>query len=154
MKSELKNIKDLVVLENEPLSNHTTYKIGGKTKFLLSPTTKESLSVALEVLRTHKVPLLVIGQGSNLLFPDEDFDGVVIKINPKADFLNFIELKKMYGRDFVSIGAGTLKSELVRFALEKAFSNFIFLTGIPGTIGGGIKMNAGTSEGNFESIIK
>jgi UDP-N-acetylmuramate dehydrogenase len=154
MKHELEKMQDILFLENESLSNHSYLKIGGRAKYFLYPQSKEGLIKVLKFLKQCECPFLIIGQGSNILFPDENFNGVVLKINPKAHFLNFIEIENIYGKDFISVGAGTLKSDLLKFALEKSFSNFSFLAGIPGTVGGGLKMNAGTSNGSFSSVVK
>jgi UDP-N-acetylmuramate dehydrogenase len=148
------NINDLEVLQNEPLSRHSTYSIGGKAKFLIIPGSDTALSKALEIINNNKLRFMVIGKGSNILFPDEGYNGIVLKLDPNAKFLNYINITEKYSKPCILAGAGTLKSDLVNFSIQNSITGFEFLAGIPGTLGGGIRMNAGTSKGKFQNIVK
>lgn len=151
---ELFSFDDLDVYHNEPLKLHSTYKIGAEAKVLVVPKTMVALKKVLDIVKASKVPHLVIGQGSNILFPDEPLNQVVIKINPESRFLNYINTTMVHGKECIEAGAGTTKEKLVTYSFEHSLTGFEFLSGIPGTLGGGIKMNAGTSDGKYEDIVK
>jgi len=122
----------------EPLSGHTYIKIGGRAEIFIEPEDNADLGMALSELRSAGVKVLVIGQGSNLLVSDETLSAAVIKLSSP-------EFKKIYrDHDLVYAGSGAALAAVIDFYKKNSFSGSEFLAGIPGTIGGALRMNAGT----------
>lgn len=126
---------------DEPLARHTTWRIGGTAKMLVFPETLEHFEEIANYLRTTGLPYAILGNGSNLLVPDEGFPGVVIKTSRLPGFVQFLD------GPLVQVGAPMLNAKLVRSCADMGFANLEFLAGIPGTVGGAVIMNAGTGEG-------
>lgn len=126
---------------DEPLSRHTTWRIGGAAKIMAFPETVEHFEELSEFLRVTQTPYAILGNGSNMLVPDEGFPGVIIKTSRLPSFCQFIDDNKVH------VGTPILNAKLVRSCAEAGLSNLEFLAGIPGTVGGAVIMNAGTSEG-------
>ncbi len=144
MKEEvfLKNFKGRVRF-NEPLREHTSFRIGGNAKYWTEP---KDISDLLEVFRFSKeegIETFIIGEGTNLLAKDTGFEGVIINLS-SAYF------KRIYRRindiDLIHTGAGVRMEELRLFAQESGLEGLEFLAGIPGSIGGGLIMNAGVKD--------
>lgn len=129
----------VLVKRNELLKNHCTYRIGGPARVLLVAKNIDEIVAGLEMARKDKLPFFVLGGGSNLLFSDAGFDGLVIKI--ENNFIDIIE-KKENGVSLLS-GAGTPLAALVNFARDNSLSGMEWAAGIPGTFGGAIRGNAG-----------
>ncbi len=125
---------------NEPLEKHTTFGVGGAADFFIQPKDRPDLKLLLNLLKRGKMPFLLIGSGSNLLVLDKGVRRVVIS-------LDYPCFKKVLCRDaIVEAGSGVLLSSLIRFSCQKGLSGTEFLSGIPGTVGGALVMNAGVSE--------
>lgn len=117
---------------NEPMSKHTSLRVGGKAKVYFIPQSREEL---IYFLKTNKLPLLFIGLGSNLLVLDKGFSGVVI---------NTMAIKNITINDnYIKADTGASLAKLARFAKNNNFTGFSFFIGIPGSIGGALAMNAG-----------
>lgn len=129
---------------NESLSRHTTLKIGGPAEVLFFPRTREALSEVVLRARNHRIPVFVLG-GSNILVRDGGIRGVTLKLK------GFQKLTADARK--IQAGGGVLLSRLSRFALEKGLGGVEFAQGIPGTVGGAVTMNAGTSEGDMAGIL-
>jgi len=128
-------------LENEPLSKHTSYRIGGPAKYLAFPENKAHLENLAKFLKEKGEAFAILGNGSNVLAPDDGFNGWVIKTT---------NLKASYARtsnDIVEFGAGTLNSRILKICSNEGLSGLEYLAGVPGTIGGAVYMNAGTASG-------
>ncbi|MFH2145739.1 MAG: UDP-N-acetylmuramate dehydrogenase [Candidatus Omnitrophota bacterium] len=124
----------------EPLKHHTTIGIGGAVSYFLSPDDMAQLSEAVKFLSSNRVPLFVIGRGSNLLITDAELPFAVIKLKAAC-------FKNMYRSDNrIFAGSGVGLREFVNFAASEDLANSEFLTGIPGTIGGALMMNAGVRD--------
>lgn len=123
------------VIENEPMYKHTTYKVGGPAKIFVRAKDIDSLILILKYCRDHHIKRMVIGNGSDLLFSDKEYDGVIISM--KA----FHEVK-MNGNTIVA-QAGVPMISLAYSSAKAGLSGFEFMGGIPGDMGGGIYMNAG-----------
>ncbi len=136
------------VLENEPLCNHTSFKTGGNCPVLVEPTDCEQLNKAVTAANEMKVPFIVLGNGTNVLVPDEGIEKAVIKI---GDAMAKITLE---GDDVVVCSAGTKLITVCRFALENSLSGLEFAYGIPGTCGGAVYMNAGAYGGEIKDVLK
>ncbi|MCX7770339.1 MAG: UDP-N-acetylmuramate dehydrogenase [Proteobacteria bacterium] len=157
-KNYLRNLKMLEidgfegqVLENEPLSNHCTWKIGGTAKYIVFPNDEKELELILDFAIKNNILWYVIGNGSNILFPDEGIDGIVIKMN--RGFKNKCCISYKNREDVVVyLSAGLLVSEALSFLIKMELEGLEFISGIPGCIGGLLKMNAGAfgkEIGNF-----
>lgn len=134
---------------DEPMSKHTSFKIGGLAECLIKVDTIEELEKILMFVRQNNINLTIIGNGSNLLVLDSGIKGITIKINIKKQI---IDVKK----DFVEVkvGAGNSNIELAQKFLKAEITGFEEISGIPGTIGGAIRMNAGAYGKEMEDIVK
>lgn len=144
----LNDIPDLEVRKNEPLKQYSTYKIGGPADYFITPLKRESMIALLKTVIREQVPYFVIGKGSNVLFSDKGFKGVVISLEKAANQI----IKK--GEYRIYVGAGVLLQDLVEFAEEHAIDGFDYLSGIPGTVGGALIMNAGAFKGEIGERVK
>lgn len=135
------------VIQDEPLYKHTTYKVGGPARIFIKPYNIEGLKDIIKYCRIHRVKLMVIGRGSNLLFSDRSFDGVIISLN---DYFNKIEVNGLMVKAQCGVSMISLAYETAKIGL----SGFEFMGGIPGNIGGGIFMNAGAYKEEIGSKVK
>ncbi|MCO5143399.1 MAG: UDP-N-acetylmuramate dehydrogenase [Oligoflexia bacterium] len=130
-------MSNIECLKNEPLSKHTTYRIGGAVDFMFFPKTNAEVKIIGEFIQKNELPYFVLGNGSNLLAPTEALNGVII--NTKKWNIEILEEKH-----FLKIGAGVLNAKILRYCGEHGLSGLEYLSGVPGTFGGAIYMNAGT----------
>ena len=132
------------VLKDEEMSKHTSFKVGGKADFfIIVETTKELIDV-LKLTKECNIKTFIIGNGTNLIVKDDGFRGAVIKLNfKKLDIEN----------NQIIAGAGIPLSLLSHFACINSVKNYEFLSGIPGTVGGAVKMNAGAYGGEIKDIL-
>lgn len=145
--NKLSGFKGKIIL-NEPLRKHTTFKIGGPAKYFIVPFDLPELICALDFASLNKIPFLVIGAGSNLLVSDKGIDGVVVKLSSDS-------FKKILFKDTVlEVGSGCLLSTLINEAVQNGLSFLEFLTGIPGTVGGALVMNAGIPGKSISDLIE
>lgn len=146
--SIMDNIFDSIkYLENEPLANHTTFRVGGPANYVFMPKTIDEIKMVIEYCKVKQLKYYVIGNGSNLLFTDEGFDGVIIKIGS-----DFAEINVCGNEIYVS--AGVLLSKLGATALQNELTGFEFGAGIPGTVGGAVYMNAGAYGGEMKDVLE
>lgn len=124
---------------NEPLSKHTSFRIGGPADVWVEPKSTAELKKILSFVKDRKIPFFVMGNGSNVLASDSGFRGVMINLSAP-----FFKALKITGR-IVTVGGGYSLPKLVRQTCEKGLSGLESLVGIPGTVGGSIYMNAGGS---------
>ena len=130
----------------EPMSRHTTFRIGGMAEIFLMPTIKEAVDV-ITLCRAKKIPYTIIGNGSNLLVGDKGIPGVVIEFGANA---SSIEVKE----NMIHAEAGALLSKVAHKALEASLGGMEFAAGIPGTLGGAVVMNAGAYGGEMKDVLK
>lgn len=135
------------VLLDEAMKNHTSFKIGGPADILILPRSIDEIKKAIAVCKKEDAPYYVIGNGSNLLVRDKGMRCVVIKI---ADHLSKVTI---HGTTVVA-EAGILLSTLSKKIAEKHLKGFEFASGIPGTLGGAVTMNAGAYGGEMKDVIK
>ena len=141
------NKLNCVVRYDEPLKSHTTFKIGGNCIALIEPREISDIIEAVKICRKNNIKFFVIGNGSNLLVPDEGYNGVIIKL--KSEFSK-IEVEGYY----LIVNSGAKLSEVYTVAYENSLTGFEFASGIPGTIGGAIFMNAGAYGGEMKDIVE
>lgn len=135
------------ILLNEPMAKHTTFNIGGPADFFIVPKNKEHLLHAIKILKDNNIPMYIIGNGSNLLVPDEGYKGAIIQI-----YKNFNEV--VVKDTYVEAQAGVLLSKLASIICNHELSGFEFASGIPGTLGGAIYMNAGAYGGEMKDVLE
>lgn len=135
------------VLVNEPMSNHTSFKIGGAAKYLVVPNQIPQISDTIALCKLHNQPYLVMGNGSNILVDDSGIDALVIKISEAMGHVEIIE-------DMLIAEAGVLLSKLSKMVMRASLQGFEFASGIPGTLGGAIFMNAGAYGGEMKDVVK
>ncbi|NUM80698.1 UDP-N-acetylmuramate dehydrogenase [bacterium] len=131
--------------ENEPLSAHTWYQIGGPCSIYAIPETTDALIQLIHYCRSNGVPVFVLGKGSNLLVSDSGISGVVIDLSECCSFTDFDEMR-------VTAGAGVQVPKLVLDCEKKSLGGIEMFAGIPGTVGGAIKMNAGCHGKEFFDV--
>lgn len=142
------------LLYGEPLSKHTYYRIGGPASVLALPRSFEDLKFLSAGIRATGAPHFVLGAGSNLLVSDVGFDGVVIKTKKLGT-----EIERMaasdspFGCDCVRAGGGVLNSTFLRKACDGGWGGLEFLSGVPGSVGGAVFMNAGTHLGETKDAL-
>lgn len=141
------NKLNCVVRYDEPLKNHTTFKIGGNCIALIEPREISDIIEAVKICRENSIKFFIIGNGSNLLVPDEGYNGVIIKL--KGEF-STIQVEGEY----LIVNSGAKLSEVYTVAYENSLTGFEFASGIPGTIGGAIYMNAGAYGGEMKDIVE
>lgn len=131
---------------NEPLKNHVSFKTGGNAKYFVTPENAEQLVCVIKALRENGEKYFVMGNGSNLLVSDSGFDGTVICIgrNMSAITVNGCEITAM---------SGALLSRIASVALKASLTGFEFASGIPGSLGGAVVMNAGAYGGEMKDVI-
>lgn len=130
---------------NEPMSKHTTFKIGGNTDIFVKLKSVEQIEKIIETTRKIGVPLKFIGNGSNILVKDEGIRGVVAKICTSTyDFID---------KTTIRLDSGLLNAKVARILLDHSLAGFEFASGIPGTLGGAVKMNAGAYGSEMKNIV-
>ena len=132
---------------NEPLSRHTTFKIGGPARVFVVPSDKEDLKEILSLSRKDSIPYYILGNGSNLLVSDRGVDGIVIKLDGLFKHFDF-------RKNLLIAGGGIELASLRREACKKGLSGLEFTAGIPGTLGGAIAMNAGADSSDIGRLVK
>lgn len=135
------------VLRNEPMSRHTTFRIGGPAEVFLMPESYEQIRSALALCREEGLPYFVLGNGSNLLVSDSGYRGVIIQMDRN---MGDIELK---GTE-IRACAGALLSSVAAAARKASLTGFEFAGGIPGTLGGAVVMNAGAYGGEMKDVLR
>lgn len=135
------------ILLNEPMYKHTTFRVGGEAQCLIRISEYRQLVKIIPYLKEVEVPYFILGNGSNLLVGDKGYEGVILQIGSRMDDI------KAEG-DCIRAGAGALLSQIARFAQESGLTGFEFASGIPGTIGGGVVMNAGAYGGEMKQVVK
>ena len=128
-----------MIKQNEPLANHCTYRIGGPARVLFSAADEREIIAGIEIAKENRFKTMILGGGSNILFSDRGFDGLVLKL--ANNFIKIAEEKE--DRAVVLAGAGTPLAALVKFALDNSLAGMEWAAGIPGTAGGAIRGNAG-----------
>ncbi|MDX5476372.1 MAG: UDP-N-acetylmuramate dehydrogenase [Bacillaceae bacterium] len=136
------------VFENEPLSNHTTMKIGGPADVLVEPANIEKLQELMSIINKHQEKWTVIGRGSNLLVSDKGIEGVVIKLGAGLDHMELDEEQEQ-----LTVGGGFSLIKLVTIISKKGLSGLEFAGGIPGSVGGAVFMNAGAHGSDISKVL-
>ena len=136
----------MVWLKDEPLAKHASFRVGGPAKRMAFPGSTEELVVLDGLLREAGVRTLLLGNGTNVLFPDEGLDAVVIATGEMKEI-------RRSGADELSADAGVSLARLATFAWQESLTGLEFAHGIPGSLGGGIVMNAGAYDGSLSDVL-
>ncbi|MBO5154989.1 MAG: UDP-N-acetylmuramate dehydrogenase [Eubacterium sp.] len=134
------------IRKEEPMSRHTTFRVGGAAEYFVTPSIEQVPDV-VALCRRFEQPLTVIGNGSNLLVSDAGLRGVVLEFGKAASGIRLLD-----GED-LAVKAGTLLSETAAFAAKNGLSGMEFAAGIPGSVGGAVVMNAGAYGGEMKDIL-
>ncbi len=145
IKKELPGMK---MLENEPLSAHCSFKIGGPARVIAVPSDVTSLSKICCILKEHELAPFLLGNGSNILFPDEGLSDLFIISTEKLQKLFLLPDGAIYAE------AGVSLAKLAGFAQQHGLTGLEFASGIPGTVGGGLRMNAGAYGGELKDVTE
>ncbi len=135
------------VFENEPMCNHTTFKIGGKADWFLTPQNRDGLLRILAAIKAAGMPCFILGNGSNLLVGDKGIRGAVVCLSKNMNSIR-VEGERIYAE------SGAILSRVSHTALAEGLKGTEFASGIPGTIGGAVYMNAGAYEHEMKEIIE
>lgn len=138
--------KDSILID-EPMSRHTTFRVGGPADFFVTPKAKEEVRDVVRICKEAGMPYYIIGNGSNLLVSDAGYRGVIVQIYKE---MNEVKIEG----DLVKAQAGALLSGIAAKALGAELSGFEFASGIPGTIGGACVMNAGAYGGEMKDVLE
>ena len=131
---------------NEPMKNHTTFKIGGPAQYYVTPESVTQIQEVVSLCRDMNIPLHVIGNGSNILVGDDGVDGVVLALfNTFSDY----EIKD----NVITVQAGMSLIKLAVVALREGLTGLEFASGIPGSVGGAVYMNAGAYDGQMKDVV-
>ena len=141
-----KMLGEAKVLVKEPMAAHTTFRIGGPADYFVMPETVEELANVLKLCREEKVPYFILGNGSNLLVGDKGFSGVVIQLYKNFDGLSIEGTK-------VTAKSGAMLIRVAKEAAKAGLTGLEFASGIPGTIGGAMVMNAGAYGGEMKDVV-
>lgn len=137
--------KDIVQI-NEPMKNHTTFRIGGPADLFVAPETEQELQETVRVIRESGVPYVIVGNGSNLLVSDEGFRGAVISLGKSLTGISV-------DGTVIHAEAGTMLSRIAAEAKEHSLTGLEFAAGIPGSLGGACVMNAGAYGGEMKQVL-
>ncbi|EKN66342.1 UDP-N-acetylenolpyruvoylglucosamine reductase [Neobacillus bataviensis LMG 21833] len=144
--TELQNLYIGKVKQNEPLLNHTTIKIGGPADLFIEPSSVENLKQVMSVIEKHRLNWRAIGRGSNLLVSDKGIEGVVIKLGSGLDHLEVSDTE-------ITVGGGHSLVSLATLISKKGLTGLEFASGIPGSVGGAVYMNAGAHGSDISKIL-
>lgn len=135
------------ILVAEPMKNHTTFRIGGPADALALPKTPEEVAEVVRFCHEHAQPYYVLGNGSNLLVSDEGYRGLVLQL-----YRNFNDIQ--VNGETITVQSGAMLAAVARTAYQTGLTGLEFASGIPGTIGGAVVMNAGAYGGEMKNVLK
>lgn len=136
----------LRMTQGEELKKHCTFKIGGPADLFIEPSSDEELILSLKILKEHSLRTFIMGRASNLLFSEKGYRGAMIRLAENYSFT------KVEGREIVA-KSGTSLAELANIAMEHALAGLEFASGIPGSVGGAVTMNAGAYGGEMKDVV-
>ena len=143
---ENSKLNEANVFYNEEMSKHTSFIIGGIAECYIKISNLEDLQELLKIVNTNKIPLTIVGNGTNILVKDNGIKGIVAKINIKNIDIDLNNLS-------VNVGAGNTLAEIAQVLKQNELTGFEELAGIPGTIGGAIRMNAGAHGKEIKDVL-
>ena len=151
------------VLQNVPLKEHISFRVGGPCRVMVFPENEEEIQYAIECSKRENIKYFILGKGTNLIAPDDGYDGVVIKLGAEFNRIDVTDAATCTADDLsacrAAVGtiyaqAGALLSAISKKALEHGLAGFEFASGIPGSLGGAVLMNAGAYDGEIGTFVK
>ena len=136
-----------LVRQEEAMNRHTSLRIGGKADYYVIPSDIGEVKAVLSLCRQEKIPFYIMGNGSNLLVSDNGFRGLIIRLGDRFSKVSVTE------EGTITAQAGVLLSRLAAFAAEHSLTGLEFASGIPGTLGGAVTMNAGAYDGEMKRCL-
>lgn len=133
---------------DEPMRNHTSFCLGGPAKLLIKPKDEETLIEILREIKKNNYNFYILGNCTNIIVKDKGFDGIIIKLKNKLKDFKKVSDTEIYA------GAGVSLKKVSEFAMENSLTGLEFAHGIPGSLGGGVVMNAGAYDGEMKNVIK
>ena len=133
--------------KDETLKKHTTMRVGGNAKYVFFPTSSDEIKAIISYCKDNNEKYILIGNGSNIIFSDKGYDGIVIKLSANMSKIS-AEGERIYAE------AGAVLSKVANLARDNELTGMEFAAGIPGTIGGAVSMNAGAYGGEMKDIIE
>lgn len=133
---------------DEPMRNHTSFCLGGPAKLLIKPKDEETLIEILREIKKNNYNFYILGNCTNIIVKDKGFDGIIIKLKNKLKDLKKVSDTEIYA------GSGVSLKKVSEFAMENSLTGLEFAHGIPGSLGGGVVMNAGAYDGEMKNVIK
>lgn len=153
---QLKDLQEIAGVDavrvQEPMSSHTTFRIGGPADFYVETGEIQKLAGLVKLCRNENMPFFILGNGSNLLVSDDGYRGVMISLKGFDDIV-FQEQQTEDGRTVMTAGSGALLSRTAGRVADEGLTGFEFAGGIPGTLGGAVTMNAGAYGGEIKDVI-
>ena len=153
MKNNMDNFFDFLkeskieYIKDEPMKNHTTFKVGGNAQCFVTVENQEQLVKTIKFIKDNNIPYFLLGKGSNILVSDEGIKGAVIFLDGEFSDIKLIDDSILYA------GAGASLMRVCKLALENSLSGLEFAYGIPGSVGGAVFMNAGAYGGEMKDIL-
>jgi UDP-N-acetylmuramate dehydrogenase len=145
--AELSGLIQGEILRDEPLSKHTSFGIGGPADFFIRSKTEADVVAVLELAKAHGIPLMIIGRGTNLLVENGGIRGVVLDLS--------LACRQLRERpDGLSVGSGVSVMELLDFCARREWGGLEFMAGIPGSVGGAVKVNAGAWDESIGQLVR
>lgn len=142
-----RTIKEENILRDELLSKHTTFRIGGKADYFVKPASENEVVVLVKELNENNIDFYIMGNGSNILASDDGYRGVIVYIGENLSDIELLD------ESTIKAGAGAMLSKVARVALDNSLSGMEFASGIPGSVGGAVVMNAGAYGGEIKDIV-
>jgi UDP-N-acetylmuramate dehydrogenase len=157
---ELTKIKEILkeklpltnIKYEEPMKMHTSFKVGGVADVFITANNLEEVIEVVNISKENNIPLKIVGNGTNLLVKDKGFRGIILKTNLQE--INISKDEKEENKYIINVQSGVALGKLAQVLLKNEIGGFEFASGIPGTIGGAIKMNAGAYGGEFKDIVQ
>jgi UDP-N-acetylmuramate dehydrogenase len=147
LKKQIQHLDGVEVDWNVMLTGHTSLRVGGPVSCLLRPLNLAGLQTAVQVLNKNHHPYFILGRGTNLLVRDGGSRAAAISLES-----GFSQIEHLDSAGRVKVGAGMRLNRLLRFCLKEALSGLEFIAGIPGSVGGALRMNAGTHAGEMADV--
>ena len=142
-----RELPQVELLENEPMSRHTTFRIGGPARWMLRPRNTDQAAAILRLCHAHGIRPFFLGNGSNLLVSDRGYDAVVVDTSG-------LERMSVEGENAIYADSGVPLSRLAGFAADQGLAGLEFASGIPGSVGGAVRMNAGAYGGELCQVLE
>ncbi len=140
-------LKPEAILLDEPMKEHTTFRVGGPADVFVIPETVDEVKAVIAAAKEEDIPYYIVGNGSNLLVGDQGFRGMIVQIYKNMNAITYADGE-------ITAQAGALLSTIAKVAVNHERAGFEFASGIPGTLGGAVTMNAGAYGGEMKHVLK